>query len=59
MHHEAIIETLLDKIISDPTVTTKNQLYRLTNEVAALSQSPTTPPIFQILAGYRARLERT
>ena len=59
MSHEAIIEAVLERIIQDSSITSKDQLYRITNEVAALTQSPTTPPLFQILAGYRARLTLT
>ncbi len=59
MSHEAIIEAILERIIKDSSITSKDQLYRITNEIAAITQSPTTPPLFQVLAGYRARLTRT
>jgi elongator complex protein 3 len=51
-----IINQILNQLEQDSTITTKDQLYKITNEILKISGAPISPPLFQILAGYRERL---
>ena len=54
-----IIDQILDQIEQDSTIVSKDQLYKITNEILKISGAPTAPPLFQILAEYRTRLIQT